>query len=308
MGKGSGSDILLQLLFLAAYTMAAAGLFLPMFSRRSRNSLRLRASGRFLQLLAITGIIPSLQVILDAIGVIDDLPRLWHPVINLMFNELILISLWGLVLSWSVLARVFNPSARMSDRLRRPGLISVSVVLAANIAAQAAALITRSPGAQLAAQYLLMMLFAILALIVIEAAARIYLPVRKKSGQAGLASLKLIPAAALISVILYTVLPSSTNLFITPLALIALLTLSVLVYTKQSAGSEPSDLARVALFEEAGMTPREREIALMLAEGLSYKEISAKLFIAISTMQTHVSRIYGKMGVNSKTELSRKLS
>lgn len=306
MEKGSGSEILLQLLFLAAYTMAAAGLFLPMFSRRSQSNLQVRASGQFLQLLAAAGIIPSLQVILDAIGVINDLPKPWHPVINLVFNALILISLWGLVLSWSVLARVFNPSARMSDRLRRPGLISVTAVLAANLAAQAVALITRSASAQLIAQYLLMLLFAILGLIIIEATVRILLP--GTPVRAGLTALKLIPAAALVSVILYIVLPAPLNLFILPLSLIALFTLAVLVYSKQSAGSEDSGRARELLFEEAGMTPREREIALMLAEGLSYKDISARLFIAISTMQTHVSRIYGKMDVNSKTELSRKLN
>lgn len=308
MGESSGSEILLQLLFLAAYTMAAAGLFLPLFSRRARSNPRARASGRFLQLLAVTGIIPSLQVILDAIGVIDDLPKLWHPVINLVFNELILVGLWALVLSWSVLAKVYNPSARMSDRLRRPGLISVTAILAANLAAQAAALITRSVAAQMIAQYLLVLLFAILTLIIIEATARIYLPLKNAPDQEGLLAPKLIPAAALISVFLYVVLPAPLNLFILPLSLLGLFSLAILVYTKQSAISEPPDRVREVLFDEAGMTPREREIALMLAEGLSYKEISAKLFIAISTMQTHVSRIYGKMGVNSKTELSRKLN
>lgn len=308
MSNSSGSEILLQLLFLATYTLAAVGIFLPVFSRRNKMNPGVWASGRFLQLLAVTGIIPSLQVILDAFGVIEDLPRLWHPVINLIFNEMILISLWGLVLTWSELARVFNPSKRLSDRLRRPAAITVTAVLALNLAVQAAALISGSVTVQRAAQYMLLLLFAVLALIVIEAIARIYLPVSTPAGKAGLKFLRLIPAAIPAAAALHFLLPASLNPFVPPLALIFFLTLAVMVYTRQTTDSGHPGHTRDAVFEKAGMTPREREIALMLAEGLSYKEISARLYIAVSTMQTHVSRIYGKMGVNSKTELSRKLS
>ncbi len=308
MSSNSGLEILIQLLFLAAYTMAAAGLFLPLFSRRGSANRRVRASGRFLQLLAITGIIPSLQVILDAIGVIDDLPKIWHPIINLVFNELILIGLWGLVIVWSALAQAFNPGWLQFDRLRLPVGITVTAVLVMNLVAQAAALITHSLAAQRAAQYALIFLFGILSIILFESAARLYLPGFKGLKKPGVLSLRLIPAVFLIFIILYVILPGPWNLLIPPLALITLFTLAFMVFTRQTAVSKDPGQARDTLFEDAGMTPREREIALMLAEGLSYKEISAKLFIAMSTMQTHVSRIYGKMGVNSKTELSRKLN
>ena len=82
---------------------------------------------------------------------------------------------------------------------------------------------------------------------------------------------------------------------------------ALLLFMTQERDSGNSELTRDALFEEFGLTAREREIAVMLAEGLSYKEISAGLFISLSTVQTHVTRIYAKTGVNSKTELSMKL-
>lgn len=82
---------------------------------------------------------------------------------------------------------------------------------------------------------------------------------------------------------------------------------ALLLFMTQERDSGNSELTRDAVFEEFGLTAREREIAVMLAEGLSYKEISAGLFISLSTVQTHVTRIYAKTGVNSNTELSMKL-
>jgi DNA-binding CsgD family transcriptional regulator len=81
----------------------------------------------------------------------------------------------------------------------------------------------------------------------------------------------------------------------------------LVIFMRQTLDTGDTDQIRQALFDESGLTTREREIALMLAEGLSYKEISASLFVSLSTIQTHVARIYGKMGVNSKTELSRRI-
>ena len=299
MSSSSGLDILIQLLFLIAYTMAAAGLFLPIFSRRS--------SGRFLQMLAVTGIIPSLQVILNAIGVIDDLPKVWHPITNLMFNELILIGLWGLVITWSALTRNFSPTPLFTDRARRPVGITGTAILGINMALQALALYSRNRTAQAAAQFALIILFAIITLIVIDGTIRLYRPRNRASEKPESLPLKLIPAVFSAFVILFSILPQPWKLLIPPITLTTLFTLAITVFVRQSAGASHPGRAQDALFEDTGITPREREIALMLAERLSYKEISARLFITMSTMQIHVSRIYGKMGVNSKTELSRKM-
>jgi DNA-binding NarL/FixJ family response regulator len=50
------------------------------------------------------------------------------------------------------------------------------------------------------------------------------------------------------------------------------------------------------------LTEREREILLLLAEGLRNDDIASKLFISPQTVQTHVRNILGKLRVHSKLE------
>ncbi len=56
------------------------------------------------------------------------------------------------------------------------------------------------------------------------------------------------------------------------------------------------------------LTPTERRIALLAAEGRSNKEIASALFVTPKTVGTQLSRIYRKVGVHSRTELARHLS
>ena len=55
----------------------------------------------------------------------------------------------------------------------------------------------------------------------------------------------------------------------------------------------------------AGLTPREREIAQMIAEGRSSKEIGAALGITESTAETHRTNLMRKLGVHSVSEIVR---
>lgn len=50
------------------------------------------------------------------------------------------------------------------------------------------------------------------------------------------------------------------------------------------------------------LTPREREVLAMVAEGKTNREIGAELFISESTAGVHVSNILAKLGVGSRTE------
>ena len=50
------------------------------------------------------------------------------------------------------------------------------------------------------------------------------------------------------------------------------------------------------------MTERERDVLILLAKGFSYSESSEFLGCGVSTVQTHVKRIYRKLNVNSKSE------
>jgi DNA-binding NarL/FixJ family response regulator len=63
-------------------------------------------------------------------------------------------------------------------------------------------------------------------------------------------------------------------------------------------GRPPSTVA------PGGLTRREWEIAQLLAEGLSNKEIAARLVIAPRTAETHVEHILTKLGFTSRTQAS----
>lgn len=52
----------------------------------------------------------------------------------------------------------------------------------------------------------------------------------------------------------------------------------------------------------ADLTPREGEVLRLLAEGLDNTAIAQKLVLTTRTVQNHVSNIYGKLGVTSRTE------
>jgi DNA-binding NarL/FixJ family response regulator len=56
------------------------------------------------------------------------------------------------------------------------------------------------------------------------------------------------------------------------------------------------------------LTARELEILRLLAKGHLYKEIAEQLSISMSTVRTHVSAVYEKLHVHSRTEAAMKLA
>ncbi|MDF2648500.1 MAG: DNA-binding response regulator [Paenibacillus sp.] len=56
--------------------------------------------------------------------------------------------------------------------------------------------------------------------------------------------------------------------------------------------------------EEEGLTSREREVLLLIAEGKSNKDISEELFISIKTVKTHVSNLLMKCELEDRTQLA----
>jgi DNA-binding NarL/FixJ family response regulator len=57
---------------------------------------------------------------------------------------------------------------------------------------------------------------------------------------------------------------------------------------------------------EQALTRREEEVLALLAKGLLYKEICESLNICLPTVRTHVSHIYEKLHVRSRTEATLK--
>jgi ATP/maltotriose-dependent transcriptional regulator MalT len=67
-----------------------------------------------------------------------------------------------------------------------------------------------------------------------------------------------------------------------------------------------SELARIggrAPSPEA-LTPTERRVAELVAQGHTTKEVAAELFVSAKTVEGHLSHIYAKIGVRSRAELA----
>ncbi len=71
----------------------------------------------------------------------------------------------------------------------------------------------------------------------------------------------------------------------------------------EGAGVDPVAATIACLASAHSLTPREAEVAVLLAKGRSLPFVQDELFISAGTAQTHARHIYKKLGVHSRQEL-----
>jgi DNA-binding CsgD family transcriptional regulator/tetratricopeptide (TPR) repeat protein len=66
------------------------------------------------------------------------------------------------------------------------------------------------------------------------------------------------------------------------------------------------ELDRVAPGRSSGeLTPTERRVARMVADGRKNREVAQELFLSVATVEAHLTRIFRKLGIRSRSELTR---
>lgn len=73
----------------------------------------------------------------------------------------------------------------------------------------------------------------------------------------------------------------------------------VINHFAQHTGKQPTDTEQESLDQ---LTDREIEVLKLAARGMTNREIARELTISVRTAQAHLSHIFGKLGVGSRTE------
>lgn len=76
--------------------------------------------------------------------------------------------------------------------------------------------------------------------------------------------------------------------------------------TSRQADQVAADLASLGGWPSQArtLTPIEQRIATLVAAGQTNKEVAGELFLSVRTVESHLSRIYRKLGLRSRTELA----
>ena len=57
-----------------------------------------------------------------------------------------------------------------------------------------------------------------------------------------------------------------------------------------------------------GLTSTEKQVVDLVVAGYSNRQAADRLFVTVGTVEAHLTRIYAKLGVRSRTQLARSVS
>jgi DNA-binding NarL/FixJ family response regulator len=67
-----------------------------------------------------------------------------------------------------------------------------------------------------------------------------------------------------------------------------------------TSGSAPVAVGGVAVPPGGALTERETEVVMLMAQGLSNREIASQLFVTEATVKTHVNNVFNKLDVGDR--------
>jgi DNA-binding NarL/FixJ family response regulator len=75
-----------------------------------------------------------------------------------------------------------------------------------------------------------------------------------------------------------------------------------------SASAFPASEEFIADQQPVGLTPRERDIAALVAEELSNRQIASELVLSEHTVATHVRNVLKKLGLYSRNQIAARFT
>lgn len=88
------------------------------------------------------------------------------------------------------------------------------------------------------------------------------------------------------------------------LACLVLLLLSIFLWKQLITAKRPNDSVEAdhSSFIPVSMSRQEEKILALIKQGMSNKEIAKELFIEVSTVKSHINKLYAKIGVKNRKE------
>lgn len=78
-----------------------------------------------------------------------------------------------------------------------------------------------------------------------------------------------------------------------------------IIYLRRQLQRTQQKETKVASFNFDLLSKKEKEVADLMVQGLSNKEIASSLFIETNTVKSHVTKIFQKLNIRSRQELLR---
>ena len=81
---------------------------------------------------------------------------------------------------------------------------------------------------------------------------------------------------------------------------------TIITVEKELRVNDSTFILNEAALDETGISKRELDVLLLMAQGLSNQEIAERLFVSLNTIKTHSSNVFAKLDVERRTQAVEK--